>query len=86
MSDRDERGAAFLDRDGTIIEDVHYIADPALVRLHPGAAAAIAALNRAAVPVIPEADPLGLLTLGLVALGVLLQLRRLAGQGGRQLP
>jgi D-glycero-D-manno-heptose 1,7-bisphosphate phosphatase len=35
------RAAAFLDRDGTIIREVHYLADPALVELLPGAAAAI---------------------------------------------
>ena len=46
------RGAAFLDRDGTIIDDVHYIARPELVRLRPDAGAAIARLNRAGIPVI----------------------------------
>ena len=43
------RAAAFLDRDGTIIEDVSYIADPAAVRLLPGAGEAIARLNAAGV-------------------------------------
>ncbi len=38
--------ALFLDRDGTIIEDHGYMADPALVRLIPGAAEALAALAR----------------------------------------
>jgi histidinol-phosphate phosphatase family protein len=46
------RAAAFLDRDGTIIDDAHYIADPELVKLRPGAADAIARLNRAAIPVV----------------------------------
>ena len=32
------RAAVFLDRDGTIIEDIGYIADPDAVRLLPGAA------------------------------------------------
>ena len=41
------RGAVFLDRDGTIIEDTSYLASPAEVRLLPGAAAAIARLNAA---------------------------------------
>jgi D-glycero-D-manno-heptose 1,7-bisphosphate phosphatase len=41
------RAAVFLDRDGTIIEDVGYLADPAEVRLLPGAAEAIGRLNRA---------------------------------------
>ncbi len=35
------RRAAFLDRDGTIIEDRHYIADPAEVALIPGSADAL---------------------------------------------
>jgi D-glycero-D-manno-heptose 1,7-bisphosphate phosphatase len=37
--------AVFLDRDGTIIEDAGYLRDPALVRLLPGAGAAIRRLN-----------------------------------------
>lgn len=46
------RPAAFLDRDGTIIHDASYIRDPAVVRLLPGAAAAIRTLNEADVPVV----------------------------------
>jgi len=46
------RRAAFLDRDGTIIEDVHYISNPDDVRLRPGAAEAIATLNDAGVAVV----------------------------------
>ncbi len=46
------RGAAFLDRDGTIIELVHHLADPSDVALIPGAGAAIARLNRAGIPVV----------------------------------
>jgi D-glycero-D-manno-heptose 1,7-bisphosphate phosphatase len=41
------RRAAFLDRDGTIIEDRHYIADPAAVRLLPGASDGLRALRAA---------------------------------------
>jgi D-glycero-D-manno-heptose 1,7-bisphosphate phosphatase len=41
------RPAIFLDRDGVIIEDTHYLASPDQVRLVPGSADAIAALNRA---------------------------------------
>lgn len=41
------RPAVFLDRDGTIIEAVHYLSDPAAVRLLPGAAAAIRRLRDA---------------------------------------
>lgn len=45
-------GAVFLDRDGTVIVDRKYLGDPAGVELLPGAAAAIARLNRAGRPVI----------------------------------
>ncbi len=41
------RPAAFLDRDGTIIEHVHYLTDPRDVRLLPGAAGAIRRLREA---------------------------------------
>ena len=41
------RPAVFLDRDGTLIYDRHYLADPAGVELLPGAAEAVARLNRA---------------------------------------
>ena len=41
------RRAVFLDRDGTIIDDKHYLSRPELVRLIPGAAIAIARLNAA---------------------------------------
>ena len=33
--------ALFLDRDGVLMEDVHYCADPALVRVYPGAGEAL---------------------------------------------
>jgi histidinol-phosphate phosphatase family protein len=39
--------AVFLDRDGTLIEDVGYLRDPGQVRLIPGAAHALAELRRA---------------------------------------
>lgn len=62
MSNRETtaRAAAFLDRDGTIIDDVHYIAQPDLVRLRSGAAQAIARLNRARVPVIVVTNQSGI--------------------------
>jgi histidinol-phosphate phosphatase family protein len=41
------RPAVFLDRDGTLIEHVHYLSDPAHVRLLPGAALALTRLRRA---------------------------------------
>src|SRR5260370_2773934 len=43
------RPAVFLDRDGTVIEHVHYLSDPRDVRLLPGAAAAIRRLRAAGV-------------------------------------
>ena len=44
--------AVFLDRDGTIIEDVSYLSRPEQVELLPGAAEAIARINAALVPVV----------------------------------
>jgi len=41
------RPAVFLDRDGTIIEHVHHLTDPADVRLIPGASKAIRLLRSA---------------------------------------
>ncbi len=40
------RVAVFFDRDGTLIEDVGYLASPDELRLIPGAAEAVAQLNR----------------------------------------
>jgi histidinol-phosphate phosphatase family protein len=54
------RPAAFLDRDGTIIEDVDFIARPEDVRLLPGAAAAIARLNAAHVLVVVVTNQSGI--------------------------
>ena len=52
MKPAPRRPAVFLDRDGTIIIDRHYLGDPAGVELLPGAAAAITRLNAARIPVI----------------------------------
>lgn len=41
------RPAVFLDRDGTLMEEVHYCADPALVRLFPGTVDALRELRKA---------------------------------------
>lgn len=41
------RPAAFVDRDGTILIERHYLADPAGVELVPGAAAALRSLREA---------------------------------------
>ena len=54
------RRAAFLDRDGTIIEDVHYIANPDDVRLLPEAAKAIRLLNERDVAVVVITNQSGL--------------------------
>ena len=44
--------AVFLDRDGTIMEDAHYIKSPDQVRLLPGAAKAVKRINDAGIPAI----------------------------------
>lgn len=46
------RPALFLDRDGVINEDVHYLRDPAKVTILSGAAALIGAANAAGLPVV----------------------------------
>lgn len=45
-------GAVFLDRDGTIIEDVHYCRRPEDVSLLPDAAKSVALLNSIGMPVV----------------------------------
>ena len=52
--------AVFLDRDGTITEDVHYCRRPEDVRLLPGAANAIALLNKAGMPVVVVTNQSGI--------------------------
>lgn len=52
--------ALFVDRDGVIIEDVHYLDRPDDVRLIAGAAAAIAACNVARVPVVMVTNQSGI--------------------------
>lgn len=44
--------AVFLDRDGTIIKDVHYLSQPEQVELLDGAAEAIARINAVLVPAV----------------------------------
>lgn len=46
------RRAVFFDRDGTLMEDVAYCADPALVRLYPGVPDALTGLKQAGFLVI----------------------------------
>src|SRR5690606_34352664 len=43
----ERRPSLFVDRDGTVIEQVHFLDDPGRVRLIPGAAAALAAMRAA---------------------------------------
>ena len=52
--------AVFLDRDGTIMEDAHYIKSPDQVRLIPGAAGAVKRINDAQVPAIVITNQSGL--------------------------
>jgi histidinol-phosphate phosphatase family protein len=47
-----QKPAVFLDRDGTLIEHVHYLSDPAAVRLLPGAAEALKKLRLAGFSVV----------------------------------
>lgn len=54
------RPAAFLDRDGTIIHDAEYLGDPEGVRLLRGAAAAIARLSAAGMPVVVVTNQSGI--------------------------
>lgn len=54
------RGAAFLDRDGTLIEDLNFLRDPSRVRLLPGAAAALRRLNAAGILVVVVTNQSGI--------------------------
>jgi len=47
MSERPKRAAVFLDRDGTLMEDRHYVGRPEDVVLVPGAAKAVRRINDA---------------------------------------
>jgi histidinol-phosphate phosphatase family protein len=49
-----------VDRDGTLIEDRHYLRDPDAVRLLPGAAEAVQRLNRAQLPVVVVTNQSGI--------------------------
>src|ERR1700712_4588722 len=54
------RPALFLDRDGTINVDTIHVANAENVRLIPGAAAAIARVNAAGVPIIVVSNQSGI--------------------------
>ena len=44
--------AVFLDRDGTLVEEMEFLVDPDKLRLFPGAAATVRRLNDAGLPVV----------------------------------
>jgi D-glycero-D-manno-heptose 1,7-bisphosphate phosphatase len=54
------KAAIFLDRDGTLNEEVDYLSHPEDLRLIPGAARAIARLNRKQIPVIVVTNQSGI--------------------------
>jgi D-glycero-D-manno-heptose 1,7-bisphosphate phosphatase len=54
------RLAVFLDRDGTLIEDRHYLRDPGQVQLLPGAAEAVRRLNAATIPAVVVTNQSGI--------------------------
>src|SRR5688572_23653652 len=54
------KSAVFLDRDGTMIEEVGYLKDPSRVKLIPGAAEGIRRLNTAGVPVVVVTNQSGI--------------------------
>jgi histidinol-phosphate phosphatase family protein len=55
-----DRPAVFFDRDGTLIEDRHFIDDPASVTLMPGAAAAIVRLRAAGFAIVVATNQSGI--------------------------
>jgi D-glycero-D-manno-heptose 1,7-bisphosphate phosphatase len=52
--------AVFLDRDGTLNEEVDYLGDPEQLVMIPGAAAAVARLNARGVPVVVVTNQSGI--------------------------
>jgi D-glycero-D-manno-heptose 1,7-bisphosphate phosphatase len=56
----DHKAALFLDRDGVIVEETHFLCRAEDVRLIAGAAAVIAACNRAGVPVVVVTNQSGI--------------------------
>ena len=52
MNEEKGRPAVFLDRDGTIIVDAHFLDDPERIEILPGAVEGIRALNDAGIPVV----------------------------------
>jgi D-glycero-D-manno-heptose 1,7-bisphosphate phosphatase len=56
----DGKAALFLDRDGVIVDDTHYLGRREDVRMMPGAAAAIASCNTAGIPVVIVTNQAGI--------------------------
>jgi D-glycero-D-manno-heptose 1,7-bisphosphate phosphatase len=54
------RAALFLDRDGVLVEDTHYLGRAEDVRILPGAAAAVARCNRLGIPVVIVSNQSGI--------------------------
>ena len=54
------RPAIFFDRDGTLMEEVHYCKDPALVRVYPGVPQALAKLKAAGFAIIVISNQSGI--------------------------
>jgi D-glycero-D-manno-heptose 1,7-bisphosphate phosphatase len=54
------RPALFLDRDGVLVEDTHYLGRPEDIRMLPGAAEAIAQCNRLGIPVVLVSNQSGI--------------------------
>jgi histidinol-phosphate phosphatase family protein len=68
------RRAVFLDKDGTLVEDVPYSADPALLRFTPHALPALQALQRAGYALVVVSNQPGL-ALGRFSVGDFERLR-----------
>ena len=58
--DFNNRPALFLDRDGIIVEDAHYLGRPEDLRMLSGAAAAVARCNRLEIPVVLVSNQSGI--------------------------
>jgi D-glycero-D-manno-heptose 1,7-bisphosphate phosphatase len=58
--DFNNRPALFLDRDGVIVEDAHYLGRPEDLRMLSGAAAAVARCNRLEIPVVLVSNQSGI--------------------------
>jgi len=82
------RLGVFLDRDGTLIEDRHYLREADEVRLLPGAAEAVRRLNVAGLPAVVVTNQSGIAR-GLLTesdyLGTMDRLNALLAEGGAHL-